>query len=46
MTLVDQAKGPIEAEPEMATPAALAVERIASLPEYVAEFKKYMVIAA
>lgn len=40
MTLVDQAKGPIEAEPEMATPAALAVERIASLPEYVAEFKK------
>ncbi len=32
MTLVDQAKGPIEAEPEMATPAALAVERIASLP--------------
>ncbi|KAB0612414.1 cytochrome-c peroxidase [Campylobacter hyointestinalis] len=40
MTLVDQAKGPIEAEPEMATPAALAVERISSLPEYVAEFKK------
>ncbi|AII15312.1 periplasmic diheme cytochrome c peroxidase [Campylobacter iguaniorum] len=40
MTLVDQAKGPIEAEPEMATPAKLAVERIASLPEYVAEFKK------
>lgn len=40
MTLVDQAKGPIEAEPEMATPAALAVERIASLPEYVVEFKK------
>lgn len=40
MTLVDQAKGPIEAEPEMATPAALAVARISSLPEYQAEFKK------
>lgn len=39
-TLVDQAKGPIEAEPEMATPAALAVEKIASLPEYVNEFNK------
>ncbi len=39
-TLADQAKGPIEAEPEMATPAKLAVEKIASLPEYVAEFKK------
>ncbi|MGX2983409.1 cytochrome-c peroxidase [Helicobacter sp. 23-1045] len=38
--LADQAKGPIEAEPEMATPAKLAVEKIASLPEYVAEFKK------
>lgn len=39
-TLADQAKGPIEAEPEMATPAKLAVEKIASLPEYVSEFKK------
>ena len=39
-TLADQAKGPIEAEPEMATPAKLAAEKIASLPEYVAEFKK------
>ncbi|WP_411675290.1 cytochrome-c peroxidase [Campylobacter sp. LR291e] len=38
--LADQAKGPIEAEPEMATPAKLAVEKISSLPEYVAEFKK------
>ncbi|TLD96090.1 cytochrome-c peroxidase [Helicobacter jaachi] len=38
-TLADQAKGPIEAEPEMATPAKLAVEKIASLPEYVKEFK-------
>lgn len=39
-TLADQAKGPIEAEAEMATPAKLAVEKIASLKEYVAEFKK------
>ena len=39
-TLSDQAKGPIEAEPEMATPAKLAVKRISSLPEYVDEFKK------
>ncbi|WP_291949755.1 cytochrome-c peroxidase [Campylobacter sp.] len=39
-TLADQAKGPIEAEPEMATPAKLAVEKIASMPEYVKEFKK------
>lgn len=38
--LADQAKGPIEAEPEMATPAKLAVEKISSLPEYQAEFKK------
>ncbi|MCW1360111.1 cytochrome-c peroxidase [Campylobacter sp. CCS1377] len=39
-TLADQAKGPIEAEPEMATPAKLAVEKISSLPEYVQEFQK------
>ncbi|TLD85397.1 cytochrome-c peroxidase [Helicobacter sp. MIT 11-5569] len=39
-TLADQAKGPIEAEPEMATPAKLAVEKISSLPEYKAEFEK------
>ncbi|PZT49037.1 cytochrome C biogenesis protein CcsA [Helicobacter valdiviensis] len=39
-SLADQAKGPIEAEPEMATPAKLAVEKIASLPEYVEDFKK------
>lgn len=39
-TLADQAKGPIEAEPEMATPAKLAVEKISSLPEYVNDFKK------
>ncbi len=38
--LADQAKGPIEAEPEMATPAKLAVEKISSLPEYQTEFKK------
>lgn len=38
--LADQAKGPIEAEPEMATPAKLAVEKISSLPEYKEEFKK------
>ncbi|EPD8509915.1 cytochrome-c peroxidase [Campylobacter upsaliensis] len=39
-TLAEQAKGPIEAEPEMATPAKLAVQKIASLPEYVKDFKK------
>lgn len=39
-TLADQAKGPIEADAEMATPAKLAVQRISSLPEYVQEFKK------
>ncbi len=39
-SLADQAKGPIEAEPEMATPAKLAVSKINSLPEYVNEFKK------
>lgn len=39
-SLADQAKGPIEAEPEMATPAKLAVEKISSMPEYVKEFKK------
>ncbi len=38
--LAAQAKGPIESEAEMATPAKLAVEKIASLPEYVADFKK------
>lgn len=39
-TLADQAKGPIENPVEMATPANLAVEKIASLPQYVDEFKK------
>lgn len=40
LTLAEQAKGPIESEAEMATPAKIAVEKIASLKEYVAEFKK------
>lgn len=39
-TLADQAKGPIENPVEMATPANIAVEKIASLPQYVKEFKK------
>lgn len=39
-SLVEQAKGPIENEVEMATPAKLAVKKIASLPEYVSAFKK------
>ncbi|MBZ7955673.1 cytochrome-c peroxidase [Campylobacter molothri] len=38
--LADQAKGPIQSEPEMATPAKLAVKKISSLPEYVKEFKQ------
>ncbi|WP_295698763.1 cytochrome-c peroxidase [uncultured Helicobacter sp.] len=38
--LIEQAKGPIENEVEMATPANLAVKKIASLPEYVNAFKK------
>lgn len=40
LTLAEQAKGPIESEAEMATPAKIAVEKISSLKEYVAEFKK------
>ena len=39
-TLIEQAKGPIQAEAEMATPAELAVARISSLDAYVAEFKR------
>lgn len=39
-TLIEQAKGPIQADPEMATPPELAVARISSLDGYVAEFKK------
>lgn len=38
--LIEQAKGPIESEPEMATPAKLAVAKISSLDEYVKEFKR------
>lgn len=36
--LADQAKGPIEAGPEMAAPASLVEKRITSIPEYVKEF--------
>ena len=38
--LEDQAEGPIQAGPEMAAPQKLVVDRINSLPEYVASFKK------
>lgn len=38
--LMDQAGGPIQAEPEMATPPDLAEARINSIPEYVEEFKR------
>ncbi len=37
--LADQAKGPMEAAPEMAAPANLVKERIVSIPAYVNEFK-------
>ncbi len=35
-----QAQGPIQAGPEMAAPADLVLEKITSMPDYVAEFKK------
>ncbi len=38
--LEDQAQGPMQAAPEMATPPALAEARINSIPAYVEEFKK------
>ncbi|MCI4399920.1 MAG: cytochrome-c peroxidase [Campylobacteraceae bacterium] len=38
--LGDQAKGPMQAMPEMAITPKMAEERISSIPEYVAEFKK------
>lgn len=38
--LIDQAKGPMQAQPEMAITPKMAEDRIASIPEYVAEFKK------
>jgi cytochrome c peroxidase len=37
--LADQAKGPIEAGPEMAAPASLVEQRINSIPQYVNEFQ-------
>jgi len=37
--LEDQAQGPMQAPPEMASPQSLVIERINSIPEYVAEFK-------
>ncbi|MFA7028339.1 MAG: cytochrome-c peroxidase [Sulfurovum sp.] len=38
--LEDQAGGPMQAAPEMASPPALIVDRVNSIPEYVEEFKK------
>ncbi|MEN8304297.1 MAG: cytochrome-c peroxidase [Campylobacterota bacterium] len=38
--LEDQAQGPMQAGPEMASPKSLVEERINSMPAYVAEFKK------
>jgi len=38
--LADQAKGPLQAAPEMASPEALIVKRLSSIPAYVNEFKK------
>lgn len=35
-----QAQGPMQAAPEMASPKELVVERLLSIPAYVAEFKK------
>lgn len=37
--LEEQAQGPMQAAPEMASPQSLVLERINSMPEYVAEFK-------
>ena len=37
--LEDQAQGPMQAPPEMASPQALVIERINSIPEYVNDFK-------
>ncbi len=37
--LADQAKGPMEAAPEMAAPANLVQKRVVSMPGYVNEFK-------
>jgi len=38
LSLEDQAKGPIQAQPEMAISAHMLAERILSIPEYVQEF--------
>lgn len=38
--LADQAQGPMQAGPEMASPKSLVEKRINSIPEYVNEFKK------
>ncbi len=38
--LEDQAQGPMQAAPEMAISKEMAVERISSMPAYVAEFEK------
>ena len=38
--LEDQAQGPMQAGPEMASPKKLVEDRINSIPEYVQEFKK------
>jgi len=37
--LEDQAQGPMQAPPEMASPQTLVIKRINSIPEYVEEFK-------
>lgn len=37
--LEDQAQGPMQAGPEMASPKALVAERVNSIPAYVSEFK-------
>lgn len=44
-TLVDQAKGPIQADPEMATPAKLAVEKFHLYLNTLVSLKKSMVKA-
>ncbi|SFV67668.1 Cytochrome c551 peroxidase [hydrothermal vent metagenome] len=38
--LEDQAQGPMQAGPEMASPKELVEKRVNSIPEYVAEFQK------
>jgi cytochrome c peroxidase len=35
-----QAQGPVQAGPEMAAPKGLVLDRVTSMPDYVAEFKK------